>query len=214
MDIHYKPWRILSIYQSEKSSDSYLEVAKMYPNGKIGAFSPLSSQMVTAIAKVLKTSNFNVPHGLIPPNLVYYNPSPFKIQWRCELKKAHLYYKKDLNIKDGIRPIPNLLFTYTNDNLNVRAYIKWNGIKTKFYHAPFHNIYINGGICMGRTNLKYVNSDTIETYINRLQTLFFLIPGSEIHYSYGNVNINSLHIELLDKTSFENKILIPFNNKK
>lgn len=200
LEKRFKPWKVISLYRDEKTNTIYPEIAT-YRKDMLNEFSPLSSQMSRAIGKLLYKSFEKHLGGAIPSNLVYYNPTPLELQWRCEIQKATLHYVKDLGIENGERPIPNLLFTFKNDELCVKAYKEWKGDKTIYYHAPFHNVYADTRICMGRAKLKPVASDRFETILNRLQVLFFIVPGSEIHYEQG-FNLNTFHKELLHLKKF------------
>jgi hypothetical protein len=163
------------------------------------------------ISTLLDTENLYLG-GNLDGMIVYYKPVLFTLHWRYESKSEELYYKNDLDIQNGARPIPKLLFKYVYGRLSVFAYKEWNGENTVFYHAPFHNIYSNGGVCMGSagSRIKVLKNDTFKTFTHRVSKLFFLVPGSEIHNKW-HMNLNSFHKELITMDTFPEHILEPIN---
>lgn len=183
-------------------------------NGKLGAATLLQNRDLKNIASIFNTKEDQyLIKGEIPSELVYLDIANTVFIWRCELQKAELYYKDELNIENGIRPIPKLLFKFKSNELHVYAYKKWEGLKqTKLFHAPFHNVYENGRICMGSVKMKIQKMDTFDSFIKRLQFLFFRNPGSEIHNTKMS-NINTFHIALKECNSFPISQLVPYEGK-
>ncbi len=182
-------------------------------NGKCGASAIAQKQDLKRLSEIISKESQNLICGEIASELVYLDLNTKTFIWRCEDEKRELFYGDYLNIGNGERPIPKLLFKYQNDTLYVYAYKEWKGLNdTILYHAPFHNIYNDGKICMGNARIKILRNDDFKTFITRLTFLFFRNPGTELHHTlYGN--LNNFHIDLKNMNAFPESVLIQIEDK-
>lgn len=59
-------------------------------------------------------------------------------------------------------PLPGFLFLGCHTQYFIWAYRKWNGEKTKLYHAPLPNVWTNGNICFGSAAIPETSAETID----------------------------------------------------
>lgn len=207
-----EPYLILILYKNNDEL-SYIEKANIVDN-KAKAFTPLTKQDISKLSKELGNISLSLLGGLMPKTVAYYKPiNVFTFAWRYEKKEANLKYGDTLNIKNGIKKLPFILFMILDETLYAWAYKTWKDYDTDLYYLPLHNIHEDNSVCMGSVNLKPVKSDNFETYIKRLEYLFFELKGTAIHNSKAfETNINTLHKNI--HTSFPVNQLIKVKNTK
>lgn len=93
--------------------------------------------------------------GLLPTNLLYFNPSHSgaTIVWYNKPTKRNLTFGPKIKLKDGLYNMPGLIFFAKDNSLQVFAFAGAGkpGLKTKIFKGPFYNMHDNGAVCMGTT---------------------------------------------------------------
>jgi PRTRC genetic system protein B len=179
---------------------------------------PLSMATVKAIAnqfsKINKLSNTS---GLLPKNLLAYNPNLNGLAWWSPAQKRHLSFSKDLGISSGHYHLPALLFLVIDKTLWLYALdnSRRPSEKSQLFKAPFHNMIDDDSVCMGNTTLPSFNGSLPE-FMHGWEVAFF---GSEFsHIGNGSV-INNGSIDTLFKGLANNggkfpiEMLLPFDRK-
>lgn len=172
----YTPTSALIVYNGrdeDDNNDYYLESREIqYVKGNYSLLSgkPVSKKLLSDLLELVnaeKIANNSITvNGLIPDNVLHYSNdfNERKIIWICKSNYQKLYFKNGLGIEDDecIINVPALIFKLVNDSLYVYA-VKNNKVneRTILYRAPFHNIYIDGNVCMGNTIIEQSN-DLVE----------------------------------------------------
>lgn len=208
-----KPQKLIAIYKLEGDGKSYLEYANVDSKGRVLSFAPMTAKQIENFASALarrQTPDFTV-HGSTVGRIMNISVTGniVALSWKREPGIAEVAYNKELGLSDGEINTPGMIFCYTGFTLYVWAYKEYKGLKTALYHLPFHNVYDDGRICMGNSRTKYLAKDTLDSYCNRWEWLFFHTAGSEIHHPDGfGSNINILHKNLREGAPFPTDDLI------
>jgi PRTRC genetic system protein B len=185
-------------------------------NGVMGVGKPLSISSAKQLGDSLVQANFSSVRGLIPENLIYCDSSPGQevFAWFKPASKQNLYFHDKLKIKDGLYPVPPLLFIASNGRMDIFA-LKENNkpqIESVLYLAPFHNVNSNGNVCLGSSkNMKKPKS--FEDFIISFEILFFNSRFTHANNSDFGLNINSLWRSLKGKKEFPVEKLIETKKK-
>ncbi len=190
----------------------YIEKAAIR-NHKLQNFVPLRKSEMLKLANNIGISHKTYLSGPLQSNIVFYRPeNDFILAWRYEKGEAHLFYAEQLNIKNGIKKLPFILFIIKNEKLYVYAYKEWEDHDTQLYYLPLHNVHSGNDVCMGNVNMKYTSNDTFKSFIAKIEYLFFALRGTSIHNSNAfPSNINTLHNEIDDVFPIDK--LVPITKK-
>ncbi len=140
--------------------------------------------------------------GIIPKNLIYFRQEigNNRIIWFVPERKHNLFFTKDLNIPNGQAYTPALIFALQGQELSVFAK-KGNRkpeLKTKLFHAPFHNIHDDGKVCLGNAKLPDDKLHFVEEIIKAWEKVFW---ASEFSHLLGKnpikSNLNTLYKSLI-----------------
>lgn len=205
------PQRLIAIYTLPKMSGSpkqmYLETAAIDNKGRVLSFVPMNTRKARLLAGQLDNRVNDKAEGVkgwVDDRILYLDVAgrTLTVIWKREPGRAEVKYAKELKIPDGPIDCPGIIFAHSriSDTLFVWAYKEFRGRETMLYHLPFHNVYQPGNVCMGSSRTKFLAKDTLQTYLDRREWLFFNTPGSEIHYDKGwKSNINTLHRKLSEE---------------
>ena len=70
--------------------------------------------------------------------------------------------------------------------------------KTVLYHAPFHNVYPHGDVCVGTGGKHISRAETFEQILRSVMKVFWTTAFSEIHNKEAvKGNLNTLHHKLI-----------------
>jgi PRTRC genetic system protein B len=184
--------------------DDYIEERDIV-NGVMGAAKPLSTSSARKLGSALTQANFISVSGIIPENLLFCNSSPGqeKFVWFKPASLQHLYFHENLKIKDGIFPLPPLVFIGSKGSLEVFALQENSKPKTDtiLCLAPFHNVNSNGDVCLGNSR-GMSKPKTFEDFISYFEILFFNSRFTHANNSQLRTNINSLWRGLKGKKEF------------
>jgi hypothetical protein len=202
-----RPKLMLAIYEIEEGK-SYIEIAKVDKRGRVLSFAPMSTKSAYRFAEQLLRYRYvsryegTLKSWIGGPRIVqiqFKTIDHFAVAWRYEQSKAMMNYAPELHISNGEIHTPHILFYYSvaDKEIYVWAYREWKNKATQLYHLPFHNVYESGKVCMGATRIRYTKTDTLDSFLNRIEWLFFNTAASEIHFTKGwKGNINTLHKKL------------------
>jgi len=147
--------------------------------------------------------------GIFPSKLLafkngYGNES---IVWFIKSSWRNLSFSKKLGIKDKQFHIPSLVFKLDGGKLSVFAAKTDNVDKaTKLFRAPFHNIFSDGGICMG--NAKVKKSYEVNEIMKAYEDAFFMSKFTHLQ-SGGSPIKGNLNTYLNSNDKIEKKVLLP-----
>jgi hypothetical protein len=138
----------------------------------IDAQIPFSKKTAQRIFSLFDTEKY-VPKsfkGLIPENVILAKDNPtdgLHLIWSVGESGRTLYFSKSSGLATGRYPVPNLIFRYCRNVLQIFATsTKKIGRQAPLFHAPFLNVYTTGNICMGNVNVS--GTERFENY----RTLF------------------------------------------
>lgn len=226
----YHPQAALMVYTAAGSNGTgYVEYYDIDPNGTPVNSHPLSEKEARQLAKLLdntaeKRQAFLKAEGLLPPNVLYIDPSETRrVIWYTKPKKEKLFFVNSLGIPNGAMALPGLLWVANRKSLKLYAL---NGSRkptsaTPLYHAPFMNTGESGAVCMGTVDVGIKKSDSLESFIAAWQTSFFGSYFSHLQGSHCPVSVNLIRLttdlitygkpfpmEVLKKTKLQLKNLI------
>jgi PRTRC genetic system protein B len=214
--------KVALIAYEQKNSNYYLESRRIKKS--VSGFEMLEGTPLTkkAIAEILdKIDPIKLERiycdGFLPENLLAYNNDDAipTIIWYVKSGWYNLSFVKKLNINDGLMHLPTLIFKLKGSNLKVYAVktIKPK-LNSKLYQAPMHNIYNDGGVCMG--NAKIFSSNEVSEMMKNWEKAFFQSKFSHLQ-SQGSPIKGNLNIFIKDQIDnnkiFDNNVLKPFGKK-
>jgi len=221
----YHPQKAFLIYQQDSTERKiYIESYDIDRNGNPINAHPLSVTESTALAKALRTNEskqnaFLKPAGLLPKNLLYFNPGygGYAV-WFTPKQYVKLLFSADLGISCGMSNIPALIWKATKDGIGVYAILNEDEINsdTDLYHAPFFNTYNDGKVCMGNVAVNIPKNCGLEDFISQWQTAFFNSYFSHMMQNHNPVkgNLVQLWKNLVGTgKAFPVKSLNPLNRK-
>ena len=223
VNIHgdYDPKMVIVVYQMNR--DFYLESHRILKNGTLGAGKPLTSGQIKQIAdnftsKKIKNLKKKVERlqGYLTPDMLYFNQNEaeFHLAWTKKKCEEHLYFDKELNIKDGYAEVPNLFFIW-NSTLKVFAVKERPAtLDTRLYEAPFSNISSTGSVCLGSAR-KDKNPATFITAMRSFEGAFFNSRFTNEHTDRKVASVSVFELwkdNIKNDKKFNNDNLVPHCN--
>jgi PRTRC genetic system protein B len=196
------PVKALLIYQQQGTEETvrqedlqpeiYVESYDIGKHGQPINAHPLSVKEMQVLANVLQSAqemngSYLKSRGLLPAKVLYLNQANGSAVWYTPPQEETLFFTEALGIPSGKTKVPALVWRADRDKLTVYA-IKGKAKpheKTPLYHAPFFNVYANGGVCMGTVNIKTEQLTCLEEFIKQWETYFF---GSYFSHSINGNN--------------------------
>ena len=220
----YYPKSALVFYETAGTeTDMYVEHFDMDSNGNPINAHPLTVKESKLLAKSLQTDEekskaFLKPKGILPTNILHFNPSNDKgsVLWYTKAQQRQMYFVDSLGIPNGTAQVPSMLWLANKNSLAVFALAsnRRPTEKTPLYYAPFFNIYEKGNVCMGTVSVDIKNSASAEEFIQAWEHYFFNSYFS--HSLCGNLtkkNIVSLWKDLIGTDKPFPKEVLKKNNK-
>ncbi|WP_339679846.1 PRTRC system protein B [Cyclobacterium marinum] len=220
----YYPKSALVFYETAGTeTDMYVEHFDMDSNGNPINAHPLTVKEAKLLAKSLQTDEekskaFLKPKGILPTNILHFNPSNDKgsVLWYTKAQQRQMYFVDSLGIPNGTAQVPSMLWLANKNSLAVFALAsnRRPTEKTPLYYAPFFNIYEKGNVCMGTVSVDIKNSASAEEFIQAWEHYFFNSYFS--HSLCGNLtkkNIVSLWKDLIGTDKPFPKEVLKKNNK-
>jgi PRTRC genetic system protein B len=179
----YEPVKALLILRrtgKSHQSDYYIESYDMDDKGCPINGHPLSVRESNSLAKALqagekKAQGFLTPKSLMPMNVLHLNSTAEgSLIWHTPPQTVKLLFTENLGIPSGMAHIPALIWKAGKANLQVFAVDTMEFKETTpLYHAPFFNLYADGGVCMGNVRIRIPNDCGLEQFMARWQDYFF-----------------------------------------
>jgi len=213
------PTECWAIYQVD--ANYHIERAKVDSKGRIMDYRPLGPAAARRIGRALlndkKDKQFSFKGCMDEVMFINLQGNSMTAIWHRPRQQWKFHYAQGMHIKDGERWMPGLVFRVTNGNIYIWAYrhSEWFGMHTTLYHAPIHNMYSDGRLCISLES-KWLDTDTWETWRNRMETQVFGTKKSEIHldeYKTKEQDLMKLHRMLPDMKEFPEDWLIKTEKK-
>lgn len=215
----YKPELAIIVYVGEGSgTEYYLESHPINPNGKMLEGRPLKAETLNRMIDAFKTQRREeaTVSGIIPTCLLAYMPEKggdYTIAWWRPAEQRNLIFRDDLKIPSGRAMVPPLLYVARKHSLSVWAMessARPNN-QTKFYRAPFHNVYDTGSVCLGSAKARKAEA-TFEDLIRYWEDMFWNSEFSHLNGASPLVegeNLNMVWREQIadPKRRFPHKVL-------
>ena len=99
------PVAALIAYKSENeygNKEHYLEFRNISENGMMGAGKPVSMRFIQSLTENFSVKSTSIPHGEIPKGMWFADTREEKYIWHRPSCRKYLYFKKDLNIPNGV----------------------------------------------------------------------------------------------------------------
>jgi PRTRC genetic system protein B len=194
----------------------YFEYAPIV-EGQPGPLTPLSDEVSGVLARALGVNAVSKVGGFLIPNVLFsaFNGIKPVVAWYTEPQKRRLLTSTSISAKPLNVHTPWLLWIYKDYTVYIFATKEKPTRYSKLHHAPFHNIYNDGRVCMG-SGSKLVSGDmhSFEEIISKAELAFF---GTIFNHQH-NDGIKGNLVTLLKKLDgknlpFPNKVLKPANKK-
>jgi PRTRC genetic system protein B len=161
--------------------DIYVESYDIGRNGQPVNAHPLSLKEMNALAAVLQTAQeikggYLKSSGLLPQKVLFVNQQAngFAV-WYTPPQQVSLFFTEKLGIPSGKARIPAMVWKADAEKLAVYA-VKGKtkpNVNTALCHAPFFNVYANGGVCMGTVAVNIDKTTCLEDFILAWEAYFF-----------------------------------------
>jgi len=139
--------------------------------------------------------------------------------WFTPAQMANMHYTKELGIKDGGMKVPPLVWKYDayHKNLHLFAFrAEKVSDKMELFHAPFHNVYVDGSFCWGTAHKALKDNLSFQEIIDNVMNCFWNSRFSEAHntgiYAKDYLAITQKHY-IDTKKDFPLDSLKPINRK-
>ena len=220
----YYPKSALVFYETAgTTTDMYVEHFDMDSNGNPINAHPLTVKEAKLLAKSLQTDEekskaFLKPKGILPTNILHFNPSNDKgsVLWYTKAQQRQMYFVDSLGIPNGTAQVPSMLWLANKNSLAVFALAsnRRPTEKTPLYYAPFFNIYEKGNVCMGTVSVDIKNSASVEEFTQAWEDYFFNSYFSHsLSANLTKKNIVSLWKDLIGTDKPFPKEVLKKNNK-
>jgi len=204
----YNLLKVLLIYRHE-NNDTYIEHHEIV-NGVMDVGKPLTARMATELGKKLFNGRGKYLSGTIPKNMLYSSVvmDASLVVWTTEACTKTLLFN-GISLKDGLYPIPPMIWRYHNGVLTVMAVNKEGAL----CHAPFGNLSATGVVCMGSAN-KFIRNERFKTFHQCMQiceNAFFQSKFTHFIKGFSPVvgNVINVFNSLIDQPEFPDEILKP-----
>lgn len=204
--------------EAENNRDYYAEVHQI-EQGHFLEGRPLTIQELKEFKQLAEAKKNDLKQECYPYRHILgfsINLTSVDLVWIYPAGKVKLHYSKEaVGYKTGHYFVPNLLFSYSGDDLSVFAIktadIPFIGPNTKLYKAPFMNIYAGGDICMGTAQVK--KPKNITELISNVESAFF---NSEFTHTNRNKIVKGNLREAYEnqKKCFDEELLLPHKTLK
>jgi PRTRC genetic system protein B len=218
----YHPQKALLVYAASQNHTQpyYIEAYDLDTEGKPVNAHPLSVSEANSLVKALQTAERKkngllTLKGLMPKNVLHLktDQNPYAI-WYTPAQSVPLFFKADLGIPSGLCALPALLWKATKKGMAIYALADDADItlETPLYHAPFFNVYEDGRVCMGNTQVSIPKDCSLEEFMRLWQEAFYNSYFS--HLMHGHLPVKGNIVQLWKGLSgtgkpFPAQVLIP-----
>lgn len=179
------PKAALIVYKNE-SNEYFLELRSINKTGEMGEAFPVTYDFMNQIAKNYTESHDSIPYGKVPPQMLYCDvrKGHEKYVWYNKPGKHMMYFKPGLGLENGEYDLPGIIFMINSEYLHVYAYKdKKIHEKTQLYEAPFFNVYSDGKVCLGNTEVTRPDNPDFTAFIEYCEKTFWLSEFSHLIHS-------------------------------
>lgn len=203
----YIPFKALLMYRQtgadeERQDDLYVESYDIGKRGQPINAHPLTEKEMLHLSLLLKQAtdrqtSFTKAKGILPNRVLHINTDESgQVIWYTPAQKVGLFFGNSLGIVNGLASVPSLIWKAGKDSLFIYAYKgeRKPSEATQLYHAPFFNLYSNGGVCMGTVNLDIQKCTCLEDFISTWEHYFWNSYFSHLIGEFNPVNGNILQL--------------------
>lgn len=179
------PKAALIVYENE-DNEYFVELRGINETGEMGEAVPVTCDFMNQIAKNYTESHDSIPYGKVPPQMLYCDvrKGHEKYIWYNKPGKHMMYFKPDLGIENGEYNLPGIIFMINSGHLHVYAYKdKEIHEETQLYGAPFFNVYSDGKVCLGNTEIARPDNPDFTAFIEYGEKIFWLSEFSHLIHS-------------------------------
>jgi PRTRC genetic system protein B len=209
------PEMALVVYKNDKTGSIYIESHRINEKGRMLAGHPLTLKCITELVESFSEEQGNTPHGRIPENLLYSDTRKGHERhvWYNPPGKRMMYFRKDLNIRDGEYCLPGIIYDTDGENLNIYAFKgRKPEAEEKLFKVPFFNV-TGEKVCLGNAKIQFPDNPTFSVYIEYWEKKFWL---TEFSHLGGNTNPTKSNLVMVTKNStelFDDNELIQFEKQ-
>lgn len=206
----YRPRLAIVVHTSALNdwSDAYLESHEIDDKGAVLEGRPLKQETIQGIIDVFfdERQNAIAVSGMIPANVLQFEVLPggrYSLIWFRPAERRRIYFAEGLHLPNGEAWVPPLIYKTDGRNLSVFAISSDDRPteKTPLFRAPFHNIYEEGGVCLGNAEVKRPSQKTYTNLMKYWEDLFWLSEFSHLQDTKGptKTNLNILWKRLVSE---------------
>lgn len=212
----FQPTHFVTIYRrgdNFSKGDLYMEIGPILKDGKkyrIGPSMQADKDFLNDLVASVKTDNFKALKfkGLVPENVHWFHSESQDptIIWTNESCERQLYFSTK-NVESGIYKMPRLLFACSKGQLFVFRLATDEPITMErfIFMMPLPNIYDDGQVCLGDSKRKLKKPQTMDDYIQNMESLFFNTKFNSIHHNKfgkGIVFVDKIRTKNMDDFPF------------
>jgi PRTRC genetic system protein B len=206
------PEMALVVYKNDETMSVYIESHRIDATGRMLAGRPLTLKCMTEVVESFSMAQSNLPHGKIPDSLLYSDTRKGheRYVWYNPPRKRMMFFRKDLNIRDGEYGLPGIIYDTNGEHLDVYAFTEVKPTpESILYKTPLFNV-TGQQVCLGNAKLAFPDNPTFDDYIGYWEKKFWL---SEFSHLGGHANPTKNNLVTVTKNmtgSFDYGELLPF----
>lgn len=141
-----------STQNNVQNKNYFLELRAIDDQGHMGEAQPVTYDFMNDIACNYIESRSGIPHGAIPPNMLYADVRKGceRYVWYNPPQRRMMYFKEVLKIENAEYNVPGVVYEVRNNVLNIYAYKGEEPptAETELFRAPFFNV-TGASVCLG-----------------------------------------------------------------
>lgn len=194
----YKPELAIVVYKAN-SAYFYLESHAIGADGKLCEGKPLTEETISGMVDVFYNNNMqsSTIGGVLPENMLHFSALPagrYKMMWYRPAEKRMLYFNEGLHITNGMAWVPAMVYMVEGRELSVYALNEDERPteNTVLYHAPFHNVNVEGEVCLGSAKANKPKDKTFANLCKYYEDLFWMSEFTHLNHENrvkGNLNL-------------------------
>lgn len=185
----------------QQNKNYFLELRAIDEEGRMGEARPVTCEFMNEIAYNYIESRGSIPHGAIPPNMLYADVRKGceRYVWYNLPQRRRMYFKEALKIESAEYNVPGVVYEVRNDGLNIYAYkgAEPPTAETELFRAPFFNV-TGASVCLGSAKVEIPNEITYADLTACWERRFWL---SEFSHLGGGGNPTRSNLVLVTKAA-------------
>ena len=215
MGQQYVPCMALVLYRNDKTGGFYIESHRIDGKGRMLAGHPLTLKCITELADSFAVERGDIPHGILPGNMLYCDTRKGyeRYVWYNPPRKRMMFFRSDLNIKDGEYAVPGLIYSTCGEHLALYAFREEKpGMDSILFKAPLFNV-TEEKVCLGNAEIRCPDNLSFSDYIDCWEKTVWQSEFSHLG-AHGNPTKNNLVTIIRNSTEvFDYNELTPFTKK-